>query len=62
MKASGEAYCVYPDMVQSRIYLMREAGLSVRYQRAEEVSCAEPQEIAAYGPDRYGGAICPCRD
>ncbi len=62
MKASGEAYCVYPDMVQSRIYVMREAGLSVRYQRAEEVSCAEPQEIAAYGPDRYGGAICPCRD
>lgn len=62
MKVSGEAYCVYPDMVQSRIYLMREAGLSVRYQPAEEVSCAEPQEIAAYGPDRYGGAICACQD
>lgn len=62
MKVSGEAYCVYPDMVQSRIYLMREAGLSVRYQPAEEVSCAEPQEIAGYGPDRFGGAICACQD
>ena len=62
MKAAGEAYCVYPDMVQSRIYLMRETGLSIRYQPAEAVSCAEPQEIAGYGPDRFGGAICACPD
>ena len=60
MKAAGEAYCVYPDMVQSRIYLMREAGLSIRYQPAEAISCAEPEEIAGYGPDRFGGAICAC--
>lgn len=62
LKVTGEAYCIYPDMVQSRIYLMREAGLSVRYQPAEAISCAEPQEIAGYGPDRFGGAICPCPD
>lgn len=62
MKAAGEAYCVYPDMVQSRIYLMREAGLNIRYQPAEAVSCAQPQEIAGYGPDRFGGAICACPD
>lgn len=60
MAAEGGAFCVYPDMVQSRIYLMRKAGLDIRYTPAEAISCAEPEEIAGYGPDRYGGAICPC--
>ncbi|MGE6697445.1 hypothetical protein ACQKH5_07130 [Hyphomonas sp. NPDC076900] len=62
MVAAGESYCVYPDMVQSRIYLMREAGLDIRYQPAEAIACTEPQEIAGYGPDRYGGAICACQN
>ena len=62
MMAAGGPYCVYPDMVQSRIYLMREAGLDIRYQPAEAITCAEPQEIAGYGPDRFGGAICSCQD
>ncbi|PKP80771.1 MAG: hypothetical protein CVT79_13385 [Alphaproteobacteria bacterium HGW-Alphaproteobacteria-18] len=61
MAASGETYCVYPDMVQSRIYLMREARLDIRYQPAEAIACAEPQEISGYGPDRFGGAICACQ-
>lgn len=62
MAAAGGRYCVYPDMAHSRIYLMREAGLDIRYQPTEAIACAEPQEIAGYGPDRYGGAICSCQD
>lgn len=57
---TGTTYCVYPEMVQSRIHLMREAGIEVRYTPREAISCAAPQEISGYGPDRFGGQICPC--
>lgn len=60
MAASGNTYCVYPDMVQSRIHVMREAGITVRYTPPDAVSCAAPEELAGYGPDRFGGAICVC--
>lgn len=62
MAATPQAYCVYPDMVQSRIHLMREAGIEVRYIPEDAVKCAAPEEIAGYGPDRFGGRICACPD
>lgn len=61
MSKSGRSYCVDPEMVQSRLYLMREAGIDARYTPGAAVSCAAPTEIAGYGPDRFGGAICECR-
>lgn len=61
MSKSGLSYCVDPEMVQSRLYLMREAGIDARYTPGAAVSCAAPTQIAGYGPDRFGGAICECR-
>ncbi|WP_072393066.1 hypothetical protein [Hyphomicrobium sp. CS1GBMeth3] len=57
---TGQTYCVYPDMVQSRIHVMRAAGLDVRYTPRDAISCVAPQEISGYGPDRFGGLICAC--
>ena len=57
---TGEAYCIYPDMVQSRIQMLREAGITARYTPEADIACSDPEEIAAYGPDRFGGKICPC--
>jgi hypothetical protein len=57
---TGEAYCIYPDMVQSRIQMLREAGIKARYTPEADIACSDPEEIAAYGPDRFGGKICPC--
>lgn len=57
---TGEAYCIYPDMVQSRIQMLREAGITARYTPEADIACPDPEEIAAYGPDRFGGKICPC--
>lgn len=54
------AYCVYPQMAHSRIYLMRETGLNVRYVDAAAIGCDQPEPIAGYGPDVTGGLICPC--
>lgn len=59
---TGEAYCIYPDMVQSRIQMMREAGITVRYTPEADIACPDPEEIAAYGPDRFGGKICACTE
>jgi hypothetical protein len=57
---TGEAYCIYPDMVQSRIQMMREAGITAHYTPDGDIACSGPEEIAGYGPDRFGGKICPC--
>ena len=57
---TGEAYCIYPDMVQSRIQMMREAGIKAHYTPDADIACPDPEEIAAYGPDRFGGKICAC--
>ena len=54
-------YCVFPDFAQSRVALMQEAGVDAHSVSKEMAStCAEPQPVAAIGPDRRGGRICPC--
>lgn len=45
---------------ESRLYLMREFGIKARYVPRTALSCSAPQDIAAYGPDRFGGTICAC--
>jgi len=60
MRRSKQTYCIQPEMVQSRLYLMREAGIRVQYMAPSALVCAEPEEIAGYGPDRHGGKICVC--
>lgn len=60
MRRSEQTYCVYPEMVHSRLYLMREAGIRVQYMPPSGLVCTEPEEIAGYGPDRHGGRICVC--
>lgn len=64
MAQTGGTWCVAPDMVDSRIWLMRKAGVTVRplSLEAATAACPSPQEIIAYGPDRFGGAVCPCAD
>jgi hypothetical protein len=62
MNSTQSAYCIDPEMIQSRIYAMREAGVDIRYTPRAELTCPVPEEIAAYGPDRIGGAICACSD
>lgn len=57
---TGQAHCVYPDMAHSRLYIMRNADLNVRYTPRDAISCSSPQPISGYGPDRFGGRICPC--
>jgi hypothetical protein len=54
-------YCVAADFAQSRVALMREAGIDAQLMPKDAApTCAEPQSIAAIGPDRRGGRICPC--
>jgi hypothetical protein len=60
MARTPQRYCVYPDMIQSRVYLMREAGIDVRAVPESDRSCSSPREIEGYGPDRFGGRICAC--
>ncbi|MFN3314713.1 MAG: hypothetical protein ACK46Q_14780, partial [Hyphomonas sp.] len=60
MANTDQSYCVYPDMVHSRLYLMREAGIQVQYAPRGTLTCSAPEEIAGYGPDRHGGQICLC--
>lgn len=60
MQQTDQPYCVFPQMVHSRLYLMREAGIQVQYVPADDLSCPAPEEIAGYGPDRQGGGICLC--
>ncbi len=55
-----QPYCITPELAQSRIYLLREAGVEVRAVAKKDLGCATPEAIAAYGPDREGGAICKC--
>lgn len=57
---TGERYCMVPEMVQSRIFLMQKAGIETQYISAENIACEAPESVAAYGPDRTGGKICPC--
>lgn len=59
---TGAPYCIYPDMVQSRIHMMREADIEVHYTPEADIACPNPEEIAGYGPDRFGGMICACPD
>ncbi len=57
---AGQRYCVNPSMVESRIFLMRKAGIETFYMPVDAVVCDEPESIAGYGPDRTGGLICAC--
>ncbi len=60
IRQAHTAYCITPELAQSRIYLLRQAGVDARVVAKTELGCALPQAIAAYGPDREGGAICKC--
>jgi hypothetical protein len=61
LKQHPGPYCIVPELAQSRLTVFAEHGLTVRQQAASDASnCAQPMEIAAYGPDRQGGRICPC--
>jgi hypothetical protein len=61
LKRDPGPYCVATDFAQSRVALMREAGIDARQVPEKPVlTCAAPQPIAAFGPDRRGGRICPC--
>ncbi|MEQ9507120.1 MAG: hypothetical protein RLO80_12720 [Hyphomonas sp.] len=62
MKEADQPFCIYPDMIQSRIHAIREAGIDIRYTPRDQIACPAPEEIAGYGPDRFGGAICACAD
>ena len=62
MRAANLPYCLFPEMAEARIYLMREAGIDIRYSPRSEIACPAPEEIAGYGPDRFGGQICVCTD
>ncbi|MFN7054670.1 hypothetical protein [Hyphomonas sp.] len=60
LASTGHTYCVDPDMVKARLYLMGRAGVDAHYVPSEELQCEDAAEIEAYGPDRFGGVICPC--
>ena len=62
MRAANLSYCLFPETAEARIYLMREAGVDIRYTPRTEIACPAPEQIAGYGPDRFGGQICVCTD
>lgn len=57
---TGNRYCVNPDMVESRLFLMQRAGIEAVYSPADAITCDTPEGIEGYGPDRAGGIICAC--
>lgn len=57
---TGQRYCVNPDMVESRLFLMQSAGIDAVYTPVEAMACAAPESFEGYGPDRTGGLICAC--
>jgi hypothetical protein len=59
---TGQRYCVNPDMVESRIFLMQSAGIEAVYTPVEAIVCDAPEAFDGYGPDRVGGLICACPD
>jgi hypothetical protein len=61
MRKENGRYCVYFGAAQSRLILFRYAGLDVR-PIARQNACANFVELASYGPDRQGGAVCHCGD
>ena len=61
LKRDAGPYCVTAGLAQSRVAIMREAGIDARaIPESAAFSCAEPIAIAGFGPDRQGGRICPC--
>ena len=60
LAGTGQRYCVNPDMVESRIFLMQGAGIDAVYTPVEAMACAAPESFDGYGPDRTGGLICAC--
>ena len=62
LKSISSPLCIDAEYAQSRIAILRSAGMQVHPLSHSSVSpCAEPMEIAGYGPDRAGGKICPCQ-
>jgi len=59
---TGERYCVNPGMVESRLFVMQEAGVDAVYTPADQMGCDTPESFEGYGPDRTGGLICACPD
>jgi len=57
---TGKRYCVNPDMAESRIFIMQNAGIEAVYTPVEAIACDAPEGFDGYGPDRTGGLICAC--